>query len=251
INALVDITNFITYDRARPLHVFDAAKVQGNLTVRRARDGESLVALDGKKYSLDPSMCVIADESSVESLAGIMGGESTGCSETTTDVLIESALWDPVNIAQTGRKLGVQSDARYRFERGVDPAFMLPGLELATAMVLDLCGGKPSQVTVAGRPEVPTRIIDFPLEELPRRTGLHVDRDEIERVLGRLGFAIADAGRHLKVTVPSWRADVEGKADLVEEIVRILGVDRIPATPFDRGEAPRKPVLTSIQLRTR
>jgi phenylalanyl-tRNA synthetase beta chain len=251
INALVDITNFITYDRGRPLHVFDAAKVQGDLTVRRARDGESLVALDGKDYSLDPSMCVIADESGVESLAGIMGGESTGCSETTTDVLIESALWDPVNIAQTGRKLGVQSDARYRFERGVDPAFMLPGLELATAMVLDLCGGKPSEVTVAGTPEVPARIIDFPLDELPRLTGLHVDRHEIERVLGRLGFAITDTGRHLKVTVPSWRADVEGKADLVEEIVRIVGVDRIPATPFERGDAPRKPVLTPIQLRTR
>ena len=251
INALVDITNFITYDRGRPLHVFDAAKVQGDLTVRRARDGESLVALDGKDYSLDPSMCVIADESGVESLAGIMGGKSTGCSETTTDVLIESALWDPVNIAQTGRKLGVQSDARYRFERGVDPAFMLPGLELATAMVLDLCGGKPSEVTVAGTPEVPARIIDFPLNELPRLTGLHVDRHEIERVLGRLGFAITDTGRHLKVTVPSWRADVEGKADLVEEIVRIVGVDRIPATPFERGEAPRKPVLTPIQLRTR
>ena len=251
INALVDITNFITYDRGRPLHVFDAAKVQGDLTVRRARDGESLVALDGKDYSLDPSMCVIADESGVESLAGIMGGKSTGCSETTTDVLIESALWDPVNIAQTGRKLGVQSDARYRFERGVDPAFMLPGLELATAMVLDLCGGKPSEVTVAGTPEVPARIIDFPLNELPRLTGLHVDRHEIERVLGRLGFAITDTGKHLKVTVPSWRADVEGKADLVEEIVRIVGVDRIPATPFERGEAPRKPVLTPIQLRTR
>ena len=251
INALVDITNFITYDRGRPLHVFDAAKVHGNLTVRRARDGENLVALDGKHYSLDPSMCVIADESGVESLAGIMGGESTGCSETTTDVLIESALWDPVNIAQTGRKLGVQSDARYRFERGVDPAFMLPGLELATAMVLDLCGGKPSEVTVAGTPEVPARIIDFPLDELPRLTGLHVDLREIERVLGRLGFAITDAGKHLKATVPSWRADVEGKADLVEEIVRILGVDRIPATPFDRGEAPRRPVLTPIQLRTR
>ena len=251
INALVDITNFITYDRGRPLHVFDAAKVQGDLTVRRARDGESLVALDGKDYSLDPSMCVIADESGVESLAGIMGGKSTGCSETTTDVLIESALWDPVNIAQTGRKLGVQSDARYRFERGVDPAFMLPGLELATAMVLDLCGGKPSEVTVAGTPEVPARIIDFPLNELPRLTGLHVDRHEIERVLGRLGFAITDTGKHLKVTVPSWRADVEGKADLVEEIVRIVGVDRIPATPFERGDAPRKPVLTPIQLRTR
>ena len=251
INALVDITNFITYDRGRPLHVFDAAKVHGNLTVRRARDGETLVALDGKRYALDPSMCVIADESGVESLAGIMGGESTGCSEATTDVLIESALWDPVNIAQTGRKLGVQSDARYRFERGVDPAFMLPGVELATAMVLELCGGTPSEVTVAGTPEVLARTIDFPLGELPRLTGLRVDRREIERVLGRLGFAISDAGKHLKVTVPSWRADMEGKADLVEEIVRILGVDRVPATPFDRGEAQRKPVLTPIQLRTR
>ena len=127
INALVDITNFITFDRARPLHVFDAAKVNGNLTIRRAQKGESLLALDGKTYQLDETMCVIADEKGVESLAGIMGGEATGCSETTTDVLIESALWEPLNIAQTGRKLGIHSDARYRFERGVDPNFMLPG----------------------------------------------------------------------------------------------------------------------------
>ena len=149
INALVDITNFITYDRGRPLHVFDAAKVRGNLTVRRARAGEQLLALDGKTYTLDDSVCVIADDDGVESLAGIMGGEATGCSEATTDVLIESALWDEINIAQTGRKLGINSDARYRFERGVDPAFMLPGLELATRMVLDLLrrhavGGRPS-----------------------------------------------------------------------------------------------------------
>src|SRR5215468_9204834 len=251
INTLVDITNFITYDRARPLHVFDAAKVHGNLTVRRARDGEALLALDGKRYALDPTICVIADESGVESLAGIMGGEATGCSETTTDVLIESALWDPLNIAQTGRKLGINSDARYRFERGVDPAFMLQGLELATRMVLDLCGGEPSEVTVAGTPEVPARIIDFPLDEVPRLTGLTVDQREVERVLGRLGFSVAGTGKNLSVTVPSWRGDVEGKADLVEEVVRILGVDRVAATPFDRGEAPRKPVLTPIQLRTR
>src|SRR5215470_13349715 len=150
INALVDITNFITYDRGRPLHVFDAAKVRGDLTVRRARAGESLLALDGKSYALDETMCVIADEDGVESLAGIMGGEKTGCAETTTDVLIESALWVPMNIAQTGRKLGINSDARYRFERGVDPAFTLPGLELATKMVLDLCGGAPSEIIVAG-----------------------------------------------------------------------------------------------------
>jgi phenylalanyl-tRNA synthetase beta chain len=251
INTLVDITNFVTYDRGRPLHVFDAAKVHGNLTVRRARDGEALLALDGKRYALDPTICVIADESGVESLAGIMGGEATGCSETTTDVLIESALWDPINIAQTGRKLGINSDARYRFERGVDPAFMLPGLELATKMVLDLCGGEPSEVMVAGTPEVPARIIDFPLDELPRLTGLDVDRREAERVLGHLGFSVAGSGKTLRVTVPTWRGDVEGKADLVEEVIRILGVERITPTPFDRGEAPRKPVLTPIQLRTR
>jgi phenylalanyl-tRNA synthetase beta chain len=251
INTLVDITNFITYDRGRPLHVFDAAKVHGNLTVRRARAGESLVALDGKRYVLDPTMCVIADEREVESLAGIMGGEATGCSETTTDVLIESALWDPTNIAQTGRKLAIHSDARYRFERGVDAAFMLPGLELATAMVLELCGGEPSQVTVAGSPEAHQRVIDFPLGEISRLAGLEVALSEVKRVLGALGFTVAGDGTTLKVTVPSWRGDVEGKADLVEEVVRILGVDRIPATPFDRGEAPRKPVLTPIQLRTR
>jgi phenylalanyl-tRNA synthetase beta chain len=251
INALVDITNFITYDRARPLHVFDAAKVHGNLTVRRAHDGESLLALDGKRYALDPSICVIADENGVESLAGIMGGEASGCSETTTDVLIESALWEPMNIAQTGRKLGIQSDARYRFERGVDPAFMLPGLELATKMVLEICGGEPSQITVAGKPDAPQRVIYFPLTELPRLAGLEVALPEVRRVLERLGFAVAGDSEKVRVTVPSWRADVHDKADVVEEVVRILGVDRIPATPFDRGEEPRKPVLTPIQLRTR
>ncbi|MBO0717521.1 MAG: phenylalanine--tRNA ligase subunit beta, partial [Rhizobiales bacterium] len=161
INALVDITNFITYDRGRPLHVFDAAKVRGNLTVRRARGGESVLALDGKSYALDETMCVIADDDGVESLAGIMGGEKTGCSETTTDVLIESALWVPMNIGQTGRKLGINSDARYRFERGVDPAFMVPGLELATQMVMDLCGGTPSEVTIAGSAAIAQRVIDF------------------------------------------------------------------------------------------
>jgi phenylalanyl-tRNA synthetase beta chain len=251
INALVDVTNFITYDRGRPLHVFDATKVHGNLTVRRARFGESLVALDGKLYTLDEGICVIADEKGVESLAGIMGGEASGCSEATTDVLIESALWDPLNIAQSGRKLGINSDARYRFERGVDPAFMLPGLELATRMVLDLCGGEPSGVTVAGKAEAPERIIDFPLDELPRLAGLDVDLPEVRRVLGHLGFFVAGQGGNVKVAVPSWRADVEGKADIVEEVVRIVGVDRVPSTPFERGEAPRKPVLTPIQLRTR
>jgi phenylalanyl-tRNA synthetase beta chain len=251
INALVDITNFITFDRGRPLHVFDARKVSGNLVVRRAKNGEQLLALDGKTYTLDQSMCVIADDNGPESLSGIMGGEHSGCDAGTTDVLIESALWVPLNIAQTGRALGINSDARYRFERGVDPNFMLPGLELATQMTIELCGGTPSEVTVAGKAEAPDIIVDFPTSELKRLSGLDLPFPEMRRVLGKLGFAVAGQDRRVKVAAPSWRPDIEGKADIVEEIVRIVGVDRVPSTPFDRGEAPRKPVLTSLQVRTR
>ena len=250
INALVDITNFITFDRGRPLHVFDADKVHGNLTVRRARNGEKLLALDGKTYTLDEAVCVIADEKGVESLSGIMGGETTGCSETTTNVLVESALWDELNIAQSGRKLGINSDARYRFERGVDPAFMLPGLELATQMVLDLCGGEASETVVAGDPTPKEKIIDFPLSELPRLTGLKLPLADLRRVLEKLGFFTAGQGERVKVAVPSWRPDVHGRADIVEELVRIVGVDRVPSTRFGREQA-RKPVLTAIQNRTR
>jgi phenylalanyl-tRNA synthetase beta chain len=251
INALVDITNFITFDRGRPLHVFDAAKVRGNLTVRRARAGETLLALDGKTYTLDDTICVIADDEGVESLAGIMGGEKTGCAETTTDVLIESALWEPANISHTGRALGINSDARYRFERGADPAFMLPGLDMATRMVIELCGGTPSEAVVAGSVEMPEKIIDFPQSELKRLAGLEVSLTEMRRVLERLGFFAAGQGDRVKVAVPSWRPDVQGKADIVEEVVRIVGVDQVQATPFPRGPAPRKPVLTPIQVRTR
>jgi phenylalanyl-tRNA synthetase beta chain len=251
INALVDITNYMTHDRGRPLHVFDAAKVKGDLVVRRAKAGETLLALDGKTYTLDDTMCVIADANGVESLAGIMGGEASGCSETTTDVLIESALWNEFNIAHTGRKLGINSDARYRFERGVDPAFMVPGLELATKLVMEICGGKPSEAVVVGKAHGDDRIIDFPLEEVKRLSGIEVPLVEIRRILGHLGFTVAGNGAVIKVAIPSWRTDVEGKADIVEEIVRIVGVDRVPLTPFDRGDAPRKPILTPIQQRTR
>ncbi|HEY6258501.1 MAG TPA: phenylalanine--tRNA ligase subunit beta, partial [Xanthobacteraceae bacterium] len=194
INALVDITNFITFDRARPLHVFDAATVRGNLMVRRGHAGESLVALDGKSYPVDETMCVIADEAGPESLAGIMGGEATGCSEQTTDVLIESAVWDELNIAQTGRKLGVSSDARYRFERGVDPLFMVGGLDLATQMVLDLCGGTPSANFIAAEPAAEDRVIDFPPDTVMRLAGVEVALPEIKRVLARLGFFVAGQG---------------------------------------------------------
>ncbi len=251
INALVDITNYITFDRGRPLHVFDAKKVKGDLTVRRAVNGETLLALDGKTYTLDAAMCVIADEKGVESLAGIMGGEESGCDETTTDVLIESALWDEVNIAQTGRKLGINTDARYRFERGVDPHFMLPGLDLATQMVIDLCGGEPSEVVVAGDPVAKETIVDYPVSELPRLAGIKLSSVEIRRTLERLGFFVAGQGDRLKIAVPSWRPDVHGRADIVEELVRIVGVDAIPSTPFPRSADARKAVLTPIQIRTR
>ncbi len=250
INALVDITNFITFDRARPLHVFDAKKVRGNLNVRRAKNGETLLALDGKTYTLDAAMCVIADEKAVESLSGIMGGEESGCDANTTDVLIESALWNELNIAQTGRKLGINSDARYRFERGVDPAFMVPGLELATQMVLELCGGEASEIVLAGDPTPKEKVIDFPLSELPRLAGLKLPLNDVRRTLEKLGFFAAGQGEKVKVAVPSWRPDVYGRADIVEEVVRIVGVDKVPSTPFAREHA-RKPVLTPIQNRTR
>jgi len=251
INALVDVTNLLTFDRSRPLHVFDAAKVKGDLTVRRARKGETLFALDGRTYELDTDICVIADEKGVESLSGIMGGEESGVSESTTDVLVESALWDPLNIAQTGRKLGIISDARYRFERGVDPKFTVPGLELATSLIVQMCGGEPSEVFLAGGIPDTDRLIDFPLSEVKKRTGLEATPAEIKRVLEALGFLIAGSGDVVKVSPPSWRADIEGKADLVEEVVRILGLERVPPTEFPRGESARRPVLTPIQKRTR
>ena len=253
INALVDITNFMTFDRNRPLHVFDAAKVKGDLVVRRARDGEELLALDGRTYALDPSMCVIADDNGVELLAGVIGGEVSGCSETTTDVLIEAALWEPLNIAQTGRKLGINTDARYRNERGIDPAFNLPGLDLATRMVLDLCGGSPSEVFLAGEIPQPMDIIEFPLTEVKRIGGIDPSMAEVTEILAALGFMAKPHRTEgtISVTVPSWRPATAIKADLVEEVVRIIGVDRVPAEPLRREPGASEPLLTLIQNRTR
>jgi phenylalanyl-tRNA synthetase beta chain len=252
INALVDITNYLTFDRNRPLHVFDLKKTKGHLVVRRAKDGETILALDGREYSLDPSMVVIADEKGVESIAGIMGGEHSGSDDTTTDVLIESALWDPLNIAQTGRKLGIHTDARYRFERGVDPEFCVPGLDLATHLVMDLCGGTPSEMVLAGTIPDHGRVIPFPFAEVKRLTGLDLPQPEMKATLIDLGFTVSGTGDVVHVSPPSWRADVEQKADLVEEIVRIAGLDRVQSTPFPRQEAiVAKPVLTLIQKRTR
>jgi phenylalanyl-tRNA synthetase beta chain len=252
INALVDITNYLTFDRARPLHVFDATKVKGALVVRRARAGETLLALDGKTHELDESMVVITDENGVESIAGVMGGEVSGCNDDTTDVLIESALWDTQNIAHTGRKLGVVTDARYRFERGVDPNFALPGMELATQLVLELCGGEPSQLVIAGAVPRDARAVDFPWSETQRLAGVDVAPEEATAILERLGFTVEKIGtERANITAPTWRPDIEGKADIVEEIVRIYGVDNVPSIPLPRPEGVAAPVLTPMQKRAR
>ncbi len=248
ISALVDVTNYLTFDRGRPLHVYDLAKVHGDLTVRRARQGESVLALDGRTYALDESMVVIADAEGADSIAGVMGGERSGCDETTRDVLIESALWDPTNIAQTGRKLGIATDARYRFERGVDPDFCVPGCDLATELVLSICGGEPSRMIVAGDPSAPRRTIPFPYTEVKRLIGVDIPRAEGEAILARLGFGVEEG----KVLVPSWRPDVQVKADVVEQIIRIAGLERAPMAPLPRLEAGVTPaVLTLLQKRTR
>lgn len=251
ISALVDITNYVTFDRGRPLHVFDAKKVAGNLVVRRARDGEKVLALDGREYTLTPQMCVIADDNGVESIAGVMGGEHSGCDENTTDVLIESALWDPITTARTGRTLGIITDARYRFERGVDPEFMVPGVELATKLVLEFCGGEPTETEVVGYAGYKPKIVSFPISEVKRLTGIEVPKAESLDILTRLGFKPSGSGDVVDVAVPSWRPDVDGKADLVEEVMRIHGVDNIAPQPLGAHDAVNSKILTTLQVRTR
>jgi phenylalanyl-tRNA synthetase beta chain len=251
ISALVDITNFLTVDVDRPLHVFDAAKIAGDLVVRGARRHETLAALNGKGYALDPTMTVIADDREVLSLGGVIGGESTGCTEATETVYIEAALFDPVRTAATGRKLQLQSDARYRFERGVDPKFVRPGIEIATRLILSLCGGEPSEVRIAGAAPEWRRQIAFSPARIASLGGVEVPADEAEQSLRDLGFAVAAADGALAVTPPSWRGDVEGEADLVEEVLRLYGYDRIPAVSLPRVTSLPRPALSPAQRRAR
>jgi phenylalanyl-tRNA synthetase beta chain len=248
INALVDVTNLITYDRARPLHVYDAAKIAGGFVeARLGREGESVDALDGRTYPVTPQMCVIADASGALGLGGVIGGVSTGCSEATTQVFIESAWFDPLRTAQTGRVTGIVSDAQYRFARGVDPAFLVPGVELATRMILEFCGGEASDVVFAGQAPPPPPPIAFDPAYVERLSGLAVAPERTWAILRALGFAI-EAG---SVQPPTWRRDVEGRADLVEEVARIAGYGALPSTPLpDEGPTPGG-VLTARQNRIR
>ena len=249
ISALVDITNYITFDLGRPLHVFDLAKIDGDLTMRFARPGESMAALDGRTYELEDGMTVIADNAGPQAIGGIMGGEPSGCTEETTDLFLEVALFDPIRTALTGRKLGILSDARYRFERGVDPESALWGAEVAAHMILDFCGGEASELTIAGEMPDWTRSASLRPDRLRSFGGADVPRDEAKTILNRLGFETEEDGDRIAVSIPSWRPDVEGEHCLVEEVLRVHGFDNIAAVSLPRETALPQPALNAIQRR--
>jgi phenylalanyl-tRNA synthetase beta chain len=250
ISVLVDISNFLTFDVNRPLHVFDAGRLAGDLTVRLARSGETLLALNGQEYALDPEITAIADPAGVQSLGGVIGGEQTGCTEATTEVFIEAALFDPIRTAATGRKLNIASDARYRFERGLDPAFVKDGLEIATRLILELCGGEASEIVTAGAAPDWRRRYVLRAERSATLGGLHVPHQESARILTALGCTVETLpGGDLSVEPPSWRGDIVGEADLVEEVLRIKGYDRIPAVPLEREGTLSRPALAPGQRR--
>ena len=249
ISALVDITNYVTFDLARPLHVFDADKVTGDPTMRLAREGESVAALDGRTYALDPSMTVIADDTGVLAIGGVMGGEATGCGDDTTSVFLEVALFDPVRTATTGRRLGIVSDARYRFERGVDPTSALWGAEVAAKLILDICGGEASALTMAGEMPDRRRTVALRKSRIASLGGVEVESGAAHRILGDLGFEIEDVGEALTATVPPWRPDIEGEADLVEEVLRINGFEAIPAVPLRAATAVPGAAWSQAQTR--
>jgi phenylalanyl-tRNA synthetase beta chain len=237
ISALVDITNYVTISYARPLHVFDAGKVRGTIHARLARDGETILALDGRLYALDSEMTLIADDDGPQAIAGLIGGEESAVTEETTEIFLEAAWFDPVRTAATGRKLGILSDARYRFERGVDPAFVEPGAEIATRLILAICGGEASHLVIAGRP--PLRQASYRLRTSRTRTlaGIDIAADEQVAILEALGFGVAGTEAEIVAGVPSWRPDIDGEPALIEEIVRIHGYDRIANVPMPRLEA--------------
>ena len=244
ISTLVDITNYVMFDLGRPLHVYDRAKLSGGLVARKAKDGEQVLALNGKSYTLTESMTVIADAARVHDIGGIMGGEESGVSLETTDVIIECAYFDPEGIARTGQKLLLTSDARSRFERGVDPAFLADGLAIATRLVLDLCGGTASEPTHAGTPPVMRKRIAYDPALAERLGGLAVAEDRQRDILTALGF---DVEADWTVLPPPARRDVDGPADLVEEIIRIVGIDSVPTTPLPRTPGVAKPTATPAQ----
>jgi phenylalanyl-tRNA synthetase beta chain len=249
ISALVDITNYVMLDLGRPSHAYDLARLTGAIVARRAQDGETATALNGRSYTLTSEMTVIADAAGVHDIAGIMGGEHSGCSDTTTDVLLEIAYFTPERIAKTGQALALTSDARTRFERGVDPAFLDDATQLITRLILDICGGEASDIVRAGQPPVAARSISYDPAHCTRLGGIDVPPARQAEILARLGFQTGpSSGGLLDVTVPSWRRDIDGPADLVEEVVRIVGLDSVPSTALPRADGVAKPTATPMQM---
>ncbi|NCP24120.1 MAG: phenylalanine--tRNA ligase subunit beta [Erythrobacter sp.] len=248
ISALVDCTNYLMLAFGRPAHVYDLAKLSGPVTARRAKDGETVEALNEKIYTLDSSMTVIADDTQVHDIGGIMGGEHSGATDATTDVLLEIAYFDPEAIGVTGRKLGIASDARTRFERGVDPAFLDEGLDILTSLILKTCGGTPGAVTRAGNPPVEPRRVAFDPKLTATLGGVDVAEGEQKRILEALDFEVAG---DWQVTCPPRRHDIEGPADLVEEVVRIYGLDKVESVALPRAEGVAKPTASPLQLTER
>ena len=232
ISALVDITNFMTHDYGRPLHVFDADNIAGNLKVRLSKSGEKLLALDEKEYVFDDQVCVISDNKAINSIGGVMGGAGSGTYDETKNVFLECAWFDPIRTAMTGRKLGIESDARYRFERGVDPSTVLDGIEIATRLILDMCGGQPSEVEVSGKVPVISKTIIMRPERVKELGGINISKAEVIDILKRLGFKVTDNDKTLEVTSPSWRCDIDREPDLVEEVLRIYGYNKIVGEPL-------------------
>ncbi len=249
ISALVDITNYVTYDLARPLHVFDADKVKGDVVMRFAESGAEILALDGNTYSLDDDMVTIYDDNGPEGIGGVMGGEISGCQADTTNVFLEVALFDPDMVAVTGRKLGVHSDARFRFERGLDPQSAVWGVEIATRLIFDLCGGEASEVVTAGEIPPETRRIALNPARIASLGGIAVDSARQAEILQRLGFAVEQQGAVIAAVPPSWRPDVESEACLVEEVMRVHGYDHIPEVALPRDSYLPRAVLTPAQRR--
>ena len=249
ISALVDITNLVTFDLCRPLHVFDADKLSGDLTMRFALGGEKILALDGKEYTLEDGMSVIADECAVHAIGGIMGGENSGCTETTTNVFLEVALFDPIRTATTGRKLSIESDARYRFERGLDPESAYWGAHVATRLILEFCGGEASELTVTGDMPQWARPVSLRPERLKTFGGVDVATNDAVSILERLGFNPNIEGGVIHGTTPSWRADVESEYCLVEEVLRVKGFDEIPVVPLERTSSLPAPAIGVPQRR--
>ncbi len=247
ISALVDITNFVMYDENRPLHVYDADKIDGKIIVRSANDGESFLALDEKDYHLKNGMCVIADEKKVLGLGGIMGGESTGCSTETKNVLLESALFDEINTAKTGRNLSILSDARFRFERGIDPNSTLKGIDLATQLILEICGGECSEVELAGNIKENKNEVSTSSSYISRRLGFEVSDKELISILSSLGIETSQTGDVIKCLIPSWRQDIHGEADISEEVIRIKGYENIPTSNIRLKSKINKNILNYAQ----